>query len=84
MNVFRQFKMHLTRNFFNSSNSALKVKENREKFLNMSKAEKRKHYSCKDKYVTLDEIPTWTEYFKKANLDEKKSKRLKKNVFFKL
>ena len=66
--------MHLTRNFFNS---ALKVKENREKFLNMSKEEKRKHYSCKDKYVTLDEIPTWTEYFKKANLDEKKSKRVK-------
>ena len=60
--------MHLTRNFFNN---ALKVNENREKFLNMSIDEKRKYYSCKDNYITLNEIPTWDEYYKKAELAEK-------------
>ena len=73
MNVINQFKMHLTRNFFNN---ALKVKENREKFLNMDIDEKRKNYSCKNNYITLDNIPTWTEYYKKAKLDEKKGKKI--------
>ena len=72
MNILKMHNMHFTRNFFNN---AIKAKENREKYLNMSFAEKRKLYSCRDKYVTLDKIPTWSDYFSKFKLDSKKSKQ---------
>ncbi|GBM63451.1 O-acetyl-ADP-ribose deacetylase MACROD1 [Araneus ventricosus] len=34
----------------------------KKKYLNMNLAEKREEYYCKASYVTLDDIPTWTEY----------------------
>ena len=65
--------MHLTRNY---ANKALKAKENRDKFLSRGLEEKRGTYACRDKYVTLDKIPTWPDYYRKAKLDMKKSRTL--------
>ena len=59
---------HLTRTVFVTS----VVPVTRETYLNKSLEEKRQLYQCGTKYVTLPEIPTWTEYFEK-NLATKKA-----------
>lgn len=47
------------------------VAETRQVYLNKSLEEKRKLYKCKKDYVTLDEIPTWSEYFRTQQVDSK-------------
>lgn len=49
--------------FTRSAFSAKFVPQERETYLNMSVKEKRKLYKCKDNYVTINDIPTWPEYF---------------------
>ncbi|XP_064604037.1 ADP-ribose glycohydrolase MACROD2-like [Liolophura sinensis] len=39
------------------------AKTDREKYLKMSKEEKRKLYKCGSKYTSHEDIPTWPEYF---------------------
>lgn len=56
--------------------SEKQVSQTREAYINKSVKEKRQLYKCKNNFVTLDDIPTWPEYFNK-NL---KGKALKSDV----
>ena len=46
-----------------------KVTKNRSKFLNMSLEEKRILYKCKDKYITIEKMLKWPEYFENKKID---------------
>ncbi|GBM91454.1 O-acetyl-ADP-ribose deacetylase MACROD2 [Araneus ventricosus] len=59
--------------------------EDKSKYLNMDLKEKRAQYHCSTSYVTLDSIPTWTEYSKNVksiqpSSDFKKDERLNNQV----
>lgn len=45
------------------------VAKNRVKFLNMSLEEKRSLYKCKDKYITIENLVKWPEYFQEKNIN---------------
>ncbi|XP_054710627.1 macro domain-containing protein RSc0334-like [Uloborus diversus] len=44
-----------------SNSSRMGFSEEKEKYYNMKLDEKRSHYACKSKFVTLESIPTWSE-----------------------
>ena len=48
----------------------------RERYIEMSIEEKRKHYKCKSNYTTLNEIETWPVYCKKRKLLESMNFRM--------
>ncbi|KFM61100.1 MACRO domain-containing protein 2, partial [Stegodyphus mimosarum] len=67
-----------------STFSHMDFSQSKAKYLSMGLDEKRAHYQCKSKYVTLEDIPTWakysanvakthstSEYTKNPNLNEK-------------
>ena len=60
----------VTRSVFSKSD----VTENREKYLAMSSEEKRKLYKCKENFISLNKIKTWTEYSQENQIKEKQSK----------
>lgn len=64
LSKINNLKMPLTRGLFRNA----EVQENRERFLNMPIEEKRKLYSCEENYITIDKIPTWTEYYRNQKL----------------
>lgn len=72
--------MHLTRGTLSSE----LVKLERDKYINMSKEEKRKLYKCKNDYITLDEILTWPQFYSDEKLndentgEENETKNIKK------
>lgn len=55
------------------------VPERRKNSLEMSREEKRKHYACKSKYVTLNKIPPWIEYCKENRLKQSISNFIRLN-----
>lgn len=68
-NILPSRNMHLTRRVLNAE----LVKQNREKYVNMTKEEKRELYNCGNKYLTLDKIQTWPEYYADKNLNPTKT-----------
>ncbi|XP_048732445.2 ADP-ribose glycohydrolase MACROD2-like [Ostrea edulis] len=65
----------ITRNVHNES-----VISDRDKFLEMSKGDKRKLYKCGKKFKQLDDVPTWSEFYSEHKDRLKKAvskKRLK-------
>lgn len=56
---------HFTRGEFSAF---AEVEQNRQKFVNMPREEKRKLYKCKEKYITVDKILTWPEYAQKNKI----------------
>jgi TATA box-binding protein-associated factor RNA polymerase I subunit A len=65
---------YVTRNFFNN---VTKVKDNRDKYLQMTLEERRRNYACKDRYAPLDKIPTWVEYSRELDLKKTMKKKSK-------
>lgn len=61
-------EMHFTRDVLNIE----LVKKEREKYINMSKKEKRKLYTNKH-YYTLEDIPTWPKYYAENKLSPEKT-----------
>jgi hypothetical protein len=58
---------YLTRNGY----ATKAVPENRALYLNKTLEEKRKLYKCRENYVTLDQIPTWPQYYKTEKVYQK-------------
>ncbi|XP_068227870.1 macro domain-containing protein PG1779-like [Palaemon carinicauda] len=44
--------------------AGLSYDEEKRRYWNLSKEEKRRSYLCRDKYVEVKDIPTWPEFFK--------------------
>ena len=59
-------EMHLTRGTLSSE----LVKLERDKYIKMSKEDKRKLYKCKNDYITLDEILTWPQFYSDQELND--------------
>ncbi|XP_005105996.1 ADP-ribose glycohydrolase MACROD2 [Aplysia californica] len=64
---------YVTRSRLRDDERKAEVEEQKRKFLTMKLVDKRKLYKCKEKFIKLEDLPVWPEYFEEHLKEDEQS-----------